>query len=152
MVLSNAAGLLVFGSVVPVMIPITAAVAAILARTTLRSARTAQLRALRAEAERAIVLYLDEVELRARRDTRDSVRRVHQHLRDVFSGHASELQSSVQRNLEALAQEVQEDERTRKERLRQADAELARLQALAAQATALVDDLLRADRTAGAPR
>jgi Mg2+ and Co2+ transporter CorA len=157
MVLSNATGYLLasaipaLGSLV-VLLPIAAIVAGVLARTTWRSARTAQLRALRAEAERAIVLYLDEVELRARRDTRDSVRRVHQHLRDVFSGHASELQSSVQRNLEALAQDIQEDERTREARLRGLDAELSRLQALAAQAEALVDDLLGADRTASAAR
>jgi GTP-binding protein EngB required for normal cell division len=156
MVFTNATGLLLAGAIPALgamtVLPIAAVVAGVLARTTWRSARTAQLRALRAEAERAIVLYLDEVELRARRDTRDSVRRVHQHLRDVFSGHASELQSSVQRNLEALAQEVQEDERTRKERLRQAEAELARLQTLAAQAEALVDDLLGGDRRGEATR
>jgi hypothetical protein len=66
----------------------------------------------------------------------------------VFSSHAAELQSSVQRDLEALALGIREDERTREDRLRQADAELERLRSLAAQAGALVDELLGAGRTA----
>jgi hypothetical protein len=129
---------------------VAAIVAGILARTTWRTARAAQLRQLRAEAERAVAMYLEEVESRARRDTRDSVRRVHQHLRDVFSGHAQELQASMQRNLEALAQDVRGDERTRQERLQKIDAELERLRALAAQAEGLVDELLDDRRLAAA--
>jgi hypothetical protein len=131
-------------AVVPVLLPLAALVAGILARTTWRTARVQQLRQLRAEAERAVAMHLEEVESRARRDTRDSVRRVHQHLRDVFSGHAQELQSSMQRNLEALAQDVRGDERGRQERLQKADTELERLRALAAHAEKLVDQLLEA--------
>jgi hypothetical protein len=143
-VLSNAAGLLLFHAVVPVMLPITALLAAFLGRMTFRSARAAQVRALRAEAERAVAMYLEEVDSRARRDTRDSVRRIHQHIRDVFSGHAAELQSSMQRNLEAVAQGVRDDRRDRDLRLKQVDAELARLRSLAARAEKMVDDLLGA--------
>jgi Mg2+ and Co2+ transporter CorA len=152
-VLTHSAGLLLGTAfaglaVVPVLLPIAAVVAGILARTTWRTARVAQLRQLRAEAERAIAMYLEEVESRARRDTRDSVRRVHQHLRDVFSAHAQELQSSMQRNLEALAQDVRGDERGRQERLRAVDADLVRLRSLAADAEKLVDELLDAGRPA----
>jgi signal recognition particle receptor subunit beta len=154
-VLTHSAGLLLGTAfaglaVVPVLLPVAAIVAGILARTTWRTARAAQLRQLRAEAERAVAMYLEEVESRARRDTRDSVRRVHQHLRDVFSGHAQELQASMQRNLEALAQDVRGDERTRQERLQKVDAELERLRALAAQAERLVDELLDDRRLAAA--
>jgi hypothetical protein len=143
-VLSNAAGLVLFHAVVPVMLPITALLAAFLGRMTFRSARTAQVRGLRAEAERAVGMYLEEVDSRARRDTRDSVRRIHQHIRDVFSGNAAELQSSMQRNLEVLAQGVRDDQRDRELRLKQVDAELARLRSLAARAERMVDELLGA--------
>jgi GTP-binding protein EngB required for normal cell division len=145
-VLTNAAGLLVFGAVMPAVFPVAALLAGILARMTWRTARTAQLRGLRAEAERAIAIYLEEVDSRARRDTRDSVRRIHQHLRDVFSGHAAELQSSMQRNLEVLAQGVRDDQRSRDDRLKKVDAELERLRSLAARAEKMVDELLSAGR------
>ncbi len=140
-VLTHAVGL-VFSLAVPVVLPMTAVLAGILAHTTWRTARAAQLRAMRAEAERAIAIYLQSVDRGARRDSRDSVRRVHQHLRDVFAAHAAELQSSVQRNLEALAHGVRDDERGRQERLQRVDAELARLREVLRRAEALTDELL----------
>ncbi|SFK68850.1 dynamin family protein [Geodermatophilus ruber] len=145
-VLSHAVGLLVVAvasvPLAPVVFPTAALLGGLFARTTYRAARTAQLRALRAEAERTISLHLDEVEMRARRDTRDSLRRIHQHLRDVFAGHATELQASVHRNLETLAHTVREDQQGRQERLQRADAELTRLRALAGRAEALLGELL----------
>jgi GTP-binding protein EngB required for normal cell division len=153
-VIANAAGYLLAGAAgiafLPAVVPVTAVLAGLLGRSTWRTARQSQLRALRAEAERAVAVYLDGVELRARRDSRDSVRRVHQHLRDVFSAHAVELQSSVQRNLEVVATEVQADERSRRERVRRADLELERLRSLAARAETLVDEFLGAPVPAGA--
>jgi Skp family chaperone for outer membrane proteins len=115
-VLTHAVGLLVGAVFLPVTIPAAAVLGGILARTTYRSARAAQMRALRAEAERTVAVYLEEVEMRARRDMRDSLRRIHQHLRDVFAGHATELQASVQRNLETAATAVRDDQLGRQER------------------------------------
>jgi Skp family chaperone for outer membrane proteins len=145
-VLAHAVGLLVGALFLPVTLPAAAVLGGILARTTYRSARAAQMRALRAEAERTVAVYLEEVEMRARRDTRDSLRRIHQHLRDVFAGHATELQASVQRDLEAAAAAVREDQFGRQERLRRVDEELTRLRALAAAAGATVDELLAGTR------
>jgi hypothetical protein len=148
-VLTHAVGLLIGAAFLPVTIPAAAVLGGILARTTYRTARAAQMRALRAEAERTVAVYLEEVEMRARRETRDSLRRIHQHLRDVFAAHATELQTSVQRNLETAAAAVREDQSGRQERLRRLDEELTGLRALAAAAGAMLDELLAGPRVPG---
>jgi hypothetical protein len=97
---------------------------------------------LRVEAERSVALYLDEIEVRARRDSRDAVRRVQQHLREVFAEHAAELHTATARNLEVVARSVQQDERGDRAELGKTSAELERVRALATQAGAIVDQLL----------
>jgi hypothetical protein len=141
MVAANAAGLIV-GLALPITLPIAAVLAGVLGRVTFRSAKTAQLRVLRAEAERAVAGYLDEVEVRARRDSRDAVRRVQQHLREVFTEHAAQLHTSTVRNLEVLTRSVKEDVQSDRAELSRTSTELERLRALAARAGALVDELL----------
>ncbi len=133
---------LVLGLALPATLPATALVAAVLARKTWRSAQASQLRALRAEAERAVAVYLDEVELVARKDSRDAVRQIHRQLRDVFTTRAAELYASTAQNLEALTRALQDDEQTRRKRLEQASTELQRLRTRSARAAALLDRLL----------
>lgn len=133
---------LVFSLALPVMLPATAALSTLLARKMYRSAQKTQLRALRAEAERAIAVYLDEIELVARKDSRDSIRAVQRDLREVFARRAGELFASTAANLEALSKVVAEGERGRRSRLAEVTTELDRLRALAAQAGALVDRAL----------
>jgi signal recognition particle receptor subunit beta len=138
----HAAGL-VLGLSVPVILPLTAVLAGVIGRVAWRGARTAQHRALRAEAERAVGGYLDEIEVRARRDSRDAVRRVQQHLREVFSEHAAQLHTSTARNLELLQKSLREQEaRAQPQQLAKAAAEVNGLQELAARAGRLVDTLL----------
>jgi Dynamin family len=149
LIVGHAAGL-VLGLALPVTLPVTALLSSVLARKTWRSARTSQLRALRAEAERAIAVYLDEVELVARKDSRDSVRQVQRQLREVFGQRAGELYAATAQNLEVLTKAVQEDERGRRSRLAETTVELERLRALAARAGGLVDGLLAAPAGAGA--
>jgi hypothetical protein len=135
----------------PVTLPLTAVLAGVIGRVAWRSARTAQNRALRAEAERAVSAYLEEVEVRARRDSRDAVRRVQQHLREVFTEHAAELHASTVRNLEVLQKSLREQEaQARPEQLEKASAEVRGLQELANRAGALVDQLLGEPAGAGA--
>jgi hypothetical protein len=141
MVSANAAGLLLGGGLLLVTLPIGAVLAGVLGGITLRSARKAQLRMLRAEAERAVATYLDEIEVRARRDSRDAVRRVQQHLREVFAEHAAELHTATARNLEVVARSVQQERGDRAD-LGKTSAELERVRALAAKAGAIVDQLL----------
>jgi hypothetical protein len=143
---------LVLGLALPVTLPVTAVLSTVLARKTWRTARTAQLRALRAEAERAIAVYLDEVDLVARKDSRDSVRQVQRQLREVFGQRAGELYASTAQNLEALTKAVQEDERGRRARLAEVAAELDRLRTLAGRAGGLVDQLLARPAPRPAPR
>jgi hypothetical protein len=133
---------LVLGLALPMTLPATALVATVLARKTWRSARTSQLRALQAEAERAVVTYLDDVEMLARKDSRDTVRRVQRQLRDVFAQRAAELYASTAQSLEALTSDLQGDERSRRDRLAGTAAELARLRAQADRAAAMLDRLL----------
>jgi hypothetical protein len=140
-ILTHTVGL-VLGLALPVTLPATAVLATLLAGKTWRTARAAQLRALRAEAERAVLTYLDEVEMVARKDSRDTVRQVQRQLREVFAERAAELYSTTAQNLEALARAVQEDERGRQDRLAEVGAELDRLRELAGRADALLDRLL----------
>ena len=140
-VATHAVGIIV-GLSLPVTLPIAAVIAGVLGRVTWRSTRGAQLRQLRAEAERAVAGYLDEVEMRARRDSRDAVRRVQQHLREVFTEHAGQLAASTARNLEVLAQAVRDGAAEGAGRLDATGAELDRLRALADRAGSLVDELL----------
>ena len=116
----------------------------------LKGARTAQNRALRAEAERAVAGYLDEIEVRARRDSRDAVRRVQQHLREVFTEHAAELHTSTARNLELLQKSLREQEaQAQPQQLAKAAArDAARCSDLATRAGRLVDVAARAARPA----
>jgi hypothetical protein len=132
----------VLGLALPATLPATALVAAILARKTWRSAQVSQLRALRAEAERAVAVYLDEVELLARKDSRDTVRTIHRQLRDVFTVRAAELYASTAQNLEAMTRALHDDEQTRRQRLDEAGDELRRLRGRSDRAAALLDRLL----------
>jgi hypothetical protein len=141
LIVGHAAGLLL-GLALPITLPVTAMLSSVLARKTWRSAKTTQLRALRAEAERAIAVYLDEVELVARKDSRDSVRQVQRQLREVFGQRAGELYASTAQNLETLNKTVAEGERGRRSRLTTVTGELEQLRALAARAGGIVDRLL----------
>lgn len=138
---THAVGLVV-GLALPVTIPVTAVLAGVLGRVTWQSARTSQYRVLRAEAERAVAGYLDEVELRARKDSRDTVRRVQQHLRAVFGEHAAQLHTSAARNLDVLARAAREEQREDPERVGRAGTEVQRLRALVRSAGELVERLL----------
>jgi hypothetical protein len=138
---------LVLGLALPATLPATALVAAVLARKTYRTGQQSQLRMLRAEADRAVAVYLDEVESAARKDTRDAVRQIHRDLRDEFSQRAAELYASTARSLEELSRGIQDDERTRREKLQEATEELARLRGDSGRAEALLDRLLAGPST-----
>ncbi len=141
LIVGHAVGL-VLGIALPITLPATAALTTLLARKMWRSAQKTQLRALRAEAERAIAVYLDEVELVARKDSRDSIRTVQRDLRETFQRRAGEMYASTVQNLEALSKAVQEGERGRRGRITEVAAELDRLRALSEHAGGLVDQFL----------
>ncbi|OLT21073.1 hypothetical protein BJF78_34745 [Pseudonocardia sp. CNS-139] len=143
----GAAGMLVLhavalvGLAVPVTLPIAAVLTGLLARRTWKTAKTAQLRALRAEADRVVAAYLEEVEMLARKDTRDAVRRVQQYLRETYAAHAAERQASAARNLEVIARAVRDAELSGRKRVAEVAAELERVRALAERAERAVAEL-----------
>ncbi|MEN3358041.1 MAG: hypothetical protein V7637_2023 [Mycobacteriales bacterium] len=141
LIVGHSVGLLL-GIALPITLPVTAALSTLLARKMWRSAQKTQMRALRAEAERAIAVYLDEVELVARKDSRDSIRAVQRDLRETFQRRAGEMYASTAQNLEALSKAVQEGERGRRGRITEVAAELERVRGLAERAGGLVDQLL----------
>jgi hypothetical protein len=141
-VVTHAVGL-VLGLALPATLPATALIAGVLARKAWRSAQQSQVRVMRAEAERAVSAYLDEVGQVARKDSRDAVREVHSQMRDVLSQRVTEMYALTVQRLEALSRALQNDEKTRQERLHQLTGELERLRASADRATALLDRLLK---------
>ena len=121
-----------------VMVPVGVLLALGLARTVVRQVKDSQLRVNRAEAVRAITAYLDEAELVARKDSRDSLRHINRRLRDYFTERAEELRTSTKRSLEATARSIKGDQESRKRRLQETAADLERLQALVAEADRLL--------------
>jgi hypothetical protein len=139
-VVTHAVGF-VLGLALPATLPATALVGGVLARKAWRSGQQSQLRVMRAEAERAVSAYLDEVEQVARKDSRDAVREVHRQLRDVLSQRVSEMYALTVQSLEALSRALRDDEKTRQERLHQLTGELEHLRASAGRAATLLDRL-----------
>lgn len=135
---THAVGLVV-GIAVPVVIPAAVALSAILGGKSWQTARTSQLRGLRAEAERAVGSYLEEVDTVARKDSRDAVRRARRQLRDTFGQRAAEMLVTATRIAESATAPNPADEATRLKQLAQVDTELAELTALADRAKAFVD-------------
>lgn len=137
---------LVLGLALPATLPATALVAAVLARKSWRTAQQSQVRAVRAEAERAVMTYLGEVEAIARKHSRDTVRQVHRQLRDVFAERAAELYATTVRTAQSLAKQVQQDEQTRAGELERLTGELHRMRELTAAAGAQLDGSLPGGR------
>jgi hypothetical protein len=125
----------------PLLTPAAALIGVAMARSAVRQARSGRIKSNRAEALRAFQQYLEEAELVARKESRDTLRRVHQHLRDYFGARAEEMHVSVKRSLEGAAQAVKSDKETRKRRLEESSGDVTRLRAL----MDLADRLLASD-------
>jgi hypothetical protein len=121
-----------------VLLPAAALLAVTLARSVLRQVKESQLKSNRLEAIRAINAYLDEAELIARKDSRDSLRHINRRLRDYFTERAEELRISAKQSLEATARAIKTDQEARKRRLHETVADLERLQARIAAADRLL--------------
>lgn len=109
-----------------------AVLALVLGGKSISGAKDAQVRANRAEATRAVRRFLEQVELVTRKDSRATMRRVNQRLRNYLQVRAAELDRSAAHNLEATARAVKSDRESQQQRLEQVTAELRRLRALIA--------------------
>jgi hypothetical protein len=137
----------VLATVVPLLTPVAAVIGVAVARSALRQARTSRIKANRAEAMRSFQTYLEEAELVARKESRDTLRRVHQHLRDYFAARAEELHVSVKRSLEGAAEALKADRETRKRRLEASAGDVTRLRTL----MDLADRMLEASAAPASP-
>jgi hypothetical protein len=125
-----------FGALAVVATPALTAGAAVLALVlgskSISGAKDAQVRANRAEATRAVRRFLEQVELVTRRDSRATLRRVNQRLRNYLQVRAVELDRSAAANLEATARAIRSDHASQQQRLEQVTVELRRVRALIA--------------------
>lgn len=133
---------LVAGIAVPVVLPFALVLSPFLAAKSWQSARYGQLRMLRGEAERSVGLYLQEVDVVARKQTRDALRRTRRHLRDIFTSRAAELHTTALRTAEALASAATAVGADRARRGEELDAELEALATGSARCAAVLDQLL----------
>jgi hypothetical protein len=113
-----------------VLVPVAAIFALVLGRKSITGARDAQLRANQQEATRNVRRYLEEVELVTRKDSRATLRRINQRLRNYLRVRAAQLDRSASQNLEATARAIKADQTSRQQQLEQTTAELRRLRAL----------------------
>lgn len=123
-----------------------AVLALVLGRKSITGAKDAQLRANRAEATRNVRRYLEEVELVTRKDSRATLRRINQRLRNYLRVRAAELDRSAGQNLDATARAIRADHASRQQGLEQTTAELRRLRAL----IAALDHVARTSRAPAA--
>lgn len=128
--ITHGAGL-VLGLALPVVLPVAVVLTAVLAGRSLQSARSGQLRAVRAETDRAVGAYLEDVDTAARKQTRAAVRGLQRRLREAYAQRAAELLGTATEAVEALAGAMEDDAATRARRAVEVDAELARLRDLA---------------------
>jgi Dynamin family len=114
------------------VVPGAAVLALFLGGKSIFGAKDAQVRANRAEATRNVRRYLEEVELVTRKDSRATMRRVNQRLRNYLRVRAAELERSASQNLEATARAIKSDNVSRQRQLEKTTAELRRLRPLLA--------------------
>ncbi|WP_456787264.1 dynamin family protein [Cellulomonas sp. P5_C5] len=135
--ITHAAGL-VLGLAFPVVLPAALVLSTVLAGKSWQSAQKAQLRALRADTDRAVAAYLEEIDIAARKDTRDAVRRLQRRLRETFSARAAELFTTANRSVESLSTALTGGDEARTVRRAELDRELEVLRGLQREVGALL--------------
>lgn len=111
--------------------------AAALGRKTVKEERERELTRRRGESKNAVRRYCDEVTFQIGKDSRDTLRRIQRQLRDHYSQLADELNKSSTEALKSASSAAKVAEADRSKRLKDAVAELDRINALRRQAQAL---------------
>jgi GTPase SAR1 family protein len=107
--------------------PISFGIGLVMGHKGLRDEKKRQLLARRAQAKNAMRRYCDEVSFVMGKDSRDTLRRIQRQLRDHYSGLADELNRSNAEALTAATAAAKKTQTERDARLRDIEAELARL-------------------------
>jgi hypothetical protein len=109
------------------VIPVVGVLAATAAGKALKDERTRQLTIRRQQAKQNMRKFVDEAQFRVTKDTQDTLRRVHRVLRDTFMTRAQEALRSANEALIAAQQAAGSETSGRERRMRDIDAELARI-------------------------
>ncbi|HEX5541539.1 MAG TPA: dynamin family protein [Micromonospora sp.] len=117
--------------------PLSLGIGLVMGHKGLREEKKRQRQQRQSQAKNAVRRYCDEVSFVAGKDSRDTLRRVQRQLRDHYSMLAEELNRSNAEALTAAAEAVQRTQVEREQRLKDVDAELARLRQLRQLATAV---------------
>lgn len=104
---------------------------------TVREEQQRQRERRRAEAKTAVRKHLDEITFQVGKDSRDMLRQLQRRLRDHFTALAEELQTSIDSSVKAAQKAVSADGAVRGGRIKDLEAELARIAALEDRARAL---------------
>ncbi len=130
--------------------PIAIPIGLLMGRAGLREEKRRQLTQRRAQAKNAVRRYCDEVQFVMGKDSRDTLRRIQRQLRDHYSARAEELNASTGQALTAATESVKRTQAERDRRLRDLDAELARLRTLREKAATVAVKAAAASEAAGA--
>jgi len=109
------------------VIPVVGVLAAGVAGKSLKDERTRQLTIRRQQAKQNMRKFVDEAQFRVAKDTQDTLRGVHRILRDMFMARAQEALRSANEALMAAQQAAGSENAGREHRIRDIDAELARI-------------------------
>jgi hypothetical protein len=126
------------GSMVGIILgPLGIGIGLVLGHRGLREEKKRQITKRRAEAKTAARRYCDKITFVAGKDSRDTLRRVQRELRDHYTALAEELNRSNARALTAATDAAKRTQSGREKRLKDVEAELARLVQLRERAEAV---------------
>lgn len=121
--------------------PISISAGLLFGTKTVRDERKRLLQRRQAEAKQAVRRHIDEVTFQVGKDSRDMLRHTQRQLRDHYSSLAEEVSVSIASSVLAAQNAVNTTTSGRAGRIRDLEAELARIDALAGRAKALVASL-----------
>jgi gas vesicle protein len=121
--------------------PISIGAGLLFGTKTVRDERKRMLQRRQAEAKQAVRRHIDEVTFQVGKDSRDMLRHTQRQLRDHYSKLAEEVSTSIASSVQAAQNAINTTTSERQSRIRDLKAELARIDALADRAKALVDGL-----------
>lgn len=117
--------------------PLGIAIGLVMGHKGLRDEKRRQLEQRRGQARNAVRRYCDEVHFAIGKDSRDTLRRVQRQLRDHYSARAEELNRSTADALRTATETARRTQSEREQRLKDVQAELARVRKLTDRALAL---------------
>ena len=121
----------VIGSMVGIMLgPIGIGIGLVLGHRGLREEKKRQIAKRRSEAKNEMRKYCDKITFVAAKDSKDTLRRVQRELRDHYTALAEELTRSNAKALVAATEAAKKTQAEREKRLKDVEAELARLNQL----------------------